>query len=61
MERRLLKPSNFWLVSNYGNPWAIYRTRKDAIASVVTDCGQPWSDLKKNFEIRKVRIVEGWR
>jgi hypothetical protein len=61
--RPLLGRKQFWLLSNYGNPWSIHRTYKEAKAEAMTAHGPDcrWDDIREWFEIRKITLTEGWR
>lgn len=49
-----------WLLTNWGNPWSVHRTRKMAIREACEATGDPWEKTRKCFELHrcKVQIVK---
>lgn len=61
-DRPLLKTrSQLWLLTNMGNPWNIYNTRKEAIEEAKLATGKTWAEINSYFEVRKITLVEGWK
>ena len=56
----LKRGTQCWALSNFGNLWGTFRTRKDAIDDAEFALGVPWSEAKASMEVRKVTVVEGW-
>jgi len=57
----LLKHSTHrWALSNFGNIWGVFRTRKEAIQDAEFAMDKPWRKIKASMEVRKVTIIEGW-
>jgi len=59
MTKMLKTGTQVWALSNLGNVWGTFRSRKDAIADAEFEMQAPWSEIK-SMEVRKVTIVEGW-
>lgn len=57
---RPLKFKKVWLLSNMGNPWGIYDTRRQARTKAEYISDEPWKRCQKYLEVRKVTLVEGW-
>jgi hypothetical protein len=45
-----------WLLTNWGNPWSVHRTRKQAIEAACEATGEPWEKTRRMFEIRKCEV-----
>ena len=53
-----LRKQPMWVLSNLGNPWFAYCTKREAMVASFELTGHQWAEAKKYMEIRKVRIVE---
>jgi len=49
-----------WALTNFGNLHSVHRTRKDAVQRAIRQSGESWESCSKYYEIRKVRVTEGW-
>jgi len=57
IERPLLTLDGFcWLLTNWGRPWSVHWTRKQAIKNACEATGESWSETRKSFELRKCRV-----
>ena len=56
-----LRYVNSWVLTNFGIPFSIHQTRMDAIKEAECVTGLPWHECGKYMEVRKCRIVEGWK
>lgn len=45
-----------WCVYNWGIPWSVERTRRDAIDYAVDITGKPWNQCKKYCTVQKVEV-----
>ena len=59
---KMLKHSiHVWALSNRGNVWGAYGTRRQAIYEAEFAHDEPWAKIKAHIEVRKVTLIEGWK
>lgn len=59
MTCRMKRPNQlWWALSNMGNVWGIFWTRKDAIDFMEKETSEDWKDRRSCFELRRVVLVE---
>jgi hypothetical protein len=51
------KPHTAWLVSNWGIPWSVERTRREAIEYAQNITGKPWRVCRKYCRVQKVTVT----
>lgn len=44
-------PRRAWGLSNFGNLWGVYPTRRAAIEAAVENIGEPWSKCRASMEV----------
>lgn len=50
------RPYQAWLVSNWGIPWSVERTRRQAIEYAQNLTGKPWRVCRKYCRVQKVTV-----
>jgi hypothetical protein len=50
------KPFTGWALYNWGNPWGVHRTRREAIEEATRALSEPWSKCRKSFRVAKVSV-----
>lgn len=51
------KPYEAWLVTNWGNPWSVERTRRAAIEYAQNLTGEPWKKCREYCAVHKVKVT----
>jgi len=51
------KPYTAWLASNWGIPWSVERTRRQAIEYLQNITGKPWRECRKCCRVQKVTVT----
>ena len=44
-------PKRVWALSNFGNLWSIFRTRREAIREAELQTGEPWKKCRRTMEV----------
>lgn len=54
----LLKgPYVAWCISNWGHPWGVERTRREAIEYAEDQTGKPWKECRRYCRVQKVKVT----
>lgn len=53
---KVTKPYTAWLVSNWGIPWSVERTRRAAIEYAQNITGKGWNEIKDHCRVQKVEV-----
>ena len=58
--QRLYRSRRAYELIHSGSIVDIHYHKKDAISQAESLAGEPWNKCKRFYEIRKIRVVEGW-
>ncbi len=50
----------WWALTQYDYLHSVHRRRCEAVQRAIRLSGEPWVICKKNYNIRKVVVTEGW-
>ena len=52
-----MKSNEYWALYNGGNLWAVEKTQRACKEEAEKGSGEPWSECRDHFEIKRVEVA----